>query len=51
MAPLINKRGETLVWLAPNVVNRLKAMRGSGDSYSDVIVQIAGAGDMTNERR
>jgi hypothetical protein len=31
----INERGERLVWLAPNVVNRLRAMRGPGESYSD----------------
>ena len=26
----VNERGERLIWLAPNVVNRLKAMRGPG---------------------
>ena len=29
------------VWLAPNVVNRLRAMRGPGESYSDVILRLA----------
>jgi len=24
----INERGERLIWLAPNVINRLRAMRG-----------------------
>jgi hypothetical protein len=37
----VNERGERLIWLAPNVVNRLKAMRGSGESYSDVILRVA----------
>ena len=37
-----NENGERLIWLAPNVVNRLRAMRGSGESFSDAIVRIAG---------
>jgi len=36
-----DKRGERYVWLAPNVVDRLKAMRGPGKSYSDVIFRLA----------
>ena len=35
-----NERGERYVWLAPNVVNRLRAMRGPGESYSDVILRL-----------
>jgi hypothetical protein len=38
-----NERGERYVWLAPNVVNRLRAMRGPGESYSDVILRLAKA--------
>jgi hypothetical protein len=37
----VNERGERLVWLAPSVVNRLRAMRGPGESYSDVILRLA----------
>jgi hypothetical protein len=37
-----NERGERLIWLDPNVVDRLRAMRGPGESYSDVILRIAG---------
>jgi hypothetical protein len=37
-----NERGERCVWLAPNVVDRLTAMRGPGECYSDVILRIAG---------
>jgi hypothetical protein len=33
--------GDYFVWLDPAVVNRLAAMRGSGESYSDVIVRLA----------
>ena len=33
------------IWLAPAVVNRLHAVRGPGESYSDVILRLAaGAG-------
>ena len=38
---VVNERNERYVWLEPNVVNRLKAMRGAGESYSDVIVRLA----------
>jgi hypothetical protein len=33
--------GERLIWLAPVVVDRLKAMRRPGESYSDVILRLA----------
>ena len=36
-----NEKGERLIWLEPGVVDRLKAMRGPGESYSDVILRIA----------
>jgi hypothetical protein len=39
----VNKRGERLIWLEPTVVDRLRAMRGPGESYSDVIIRIAEA--------
>lgn len=29
-----NEQGERLIWLEPNVVNRLRAMRGPGERYS-----------------
>ena len=38
-----NERGERYVWLPPNVVNHLRAMRGPGESYSDVIVRLVAA--------
>jgi hypothetical protein len=37
----INEQGERLIWLEPNVVHRLRAMRGPGESYSDVIIRLA----------
>jgi hypothetical protein len=33
-------KGERLVWLAATVVDRLAAMRGPGESYSDVILRL-----------
>jgi hypothetical protein len=39
-----NERGERLVWLEDAMANRLGAMRGPGESYSDVILRIAGPG-------
>ena len=38
-----NERGERYVWLAPNVIDRLRAMRGPGESFSDVIVRLVEA--------
>ena len=36
-----DERGERLIWLDHAVVARLRAMRGPGESYSDVILRIA----------
>jgi hypothetical protein len=41
-----NERGERLVWLEPRMVDKFRAMRGPGESYSDVILRLA-----TAERR
>lgn len=43
-----NQKGERLIWLDPNVVNRPKAMRGAGESYSDVIMRLVA--NQTEER-
>ena len=37
----INERGERLIWLDHAVVSRLRAMRGPGESYSDVVLWLA----------
>ena len=44
-----NEKGERLIWLPPHVVNRLRAMRGPKESYSDVIPKLA-AGDHERKR-
>ena len=36
-----NERGERLIWLEPNMVDRLRSLRGEGGSFSDVILRIA----------
>jgi hypothetical protein len=33
-----------LIWLEPNVVDRLRALRGRGEDYSQVIPRLAGGG-------
>jgi hypothetical protein len=35
--------GDYYVWLDPRYVDRLKAVRGPGESYSDVILRLAAA--------
>ena len=40
--PQLNAKGERLVWLEPPVIDRLTAMRGPGESYSDVIMRLIG---------
>ena len=48
----INERGERLIWLDHAVVARLRAMRGPGESYSDVIFRlVADAGDGAHARQ
>ena len=37
-----DERGERLIWLEDAMADRLGAMRGPGESYSDVILRIAG---------
>jgi hypothetical protein len=39
-----NERGERYVWLDHAVVARLKAMRGPGESFSEVILRIGAVG-------
>jgi hypothetical protein len=36
-----NERGERLIWLERGVVDRLRSLRGPGESYSDVILRVA----------
>jgi hypothetical protein len=39
-----NEKGEHLIWLTPHVADRLNAMGGRGESYSDVILKLAAGG-------
>jgi hypothetical protein len=38
-----NELGERLIWIEDAMADRLSAMRGPGESYSDVILRIAAA--------
>jgi hypothetical protein len=37
-----NERGERLIWLEDAMADRLGAMRGPSESYSEVMLRIAG---------
>jgi hypothetical protein len=45
-----NERGERAVWLEDAMADRLAAMRGPGESYSDVIMRIAGREALATRR-
>ena len=34
-------KGERHIWFEPRVLDRLKELRGPGESYSDVILRVA----------
>lgn len=34
------ENGDYFIWLAPDVVNELKALRGADESYSDIILKM-----------
>jgi hypothetical protein len=40
-APASDEKDNREIWLEPSVVNKLRAIRGPGESYSDVILQLA----------
>jgi hypothetical protein len=37
----LDAKGNRLIWLEPNVINKLRVLRGSGESFSDVILRLA----------
>jgi hypothetical protein len=45
-----NERGERLIWLEDAMVDRLAALRGPGEDYSDVILRLTAA-DSTERHR
>jgi hypothetical protein len=44
----VNEKDERLIWLDTSVVDRLRAMRGPGESYSDVILRLVAEGASTS---
>ena len=42
MRPELNPKGERLIWIDERQADKLGAMREPGESYSDVILRIAG---------
>jgi hypothetical protein len=47
----INENGERLIWLELRVVDRLRAMRGRGEDYSQVILRLAAEGSPEGRSR
>jgi len=45
-----NERGERLIWLEDAMADRLGAMRGPGESFSDAIIRIAGQEALATRR-
>jgi hypothetical protein len=39
-----NEKGDRLIWLDRAVVDRLRHLRGPGESYSDVILRLTAEG-------
>jgi hypothetical protein len=37
----LNEKGERLIWVSQWVMDRLRLLRGPGESYSDVILRLA----------
>jgi hypothetical protein len=44
----VNEKDERGIWLDRSVVDRLRAMRGPGESYSDVILRLVAEGASTS---
>ena len=40
----VDDKGERYIWLPRAVVDRLRSLRGPGESYSDVILAVAADG-------
>ncbi len=40
--PELNAKGERLIWIDDRQADKLAAMRGPGESYSDVILRLVG---------
>jgi hypothetical protein len=40
----VNERAERLIWLDVRVLDKLTALRGPDESYSDVIILLAAVG-------
>ena len=45
-----NEQGERYVWLEDAMADRLGAIRGPGESYSDVIIRFAGQEALATRR-
>lgn len=39
--PMANEQGEREIWIDEGALNKLRAMRGPGESYNDAILRLA----------
>ncbi len=39
----VDAKSQRVIWLEPSMANRLRALRGPGETYSDVIMRLAKA--------
>jgi hypothetical protein len=46
----VDDNGERYIWLPRAVVDRLRALRGPGDSFADVIIALANGGGRRNPK-
>jgi hypothetical protein len=42
--PQTGDKGKRFIWLEPQVVTKLRLLRGPGENYSDVILKLAAVG-------
>ena len=47
----VDDKGERYIWLPRAVVDRLRSLRGPGESYSDVILALTAGGLFAASRR
>jgi hypothetical protein len=40
-----NDKGERYIWLEPNMLGRLRSLRAPDETFSEVILRLAGSGE------
>jgi hypothetical protein len=42
--PKTDAKGDRFIWLEPHILDKLRYLRGPGESFSDVILRVAAEG-------